>query len=138
MARRNMTLKEDTNLTKHMNEWLNTGRQKGHFGQVPECPGCGWHEETQLHMFQCLEPKAVAARKAAFKTMTNYYHEKSIPAWVAKPFIRMCSNICNKNSNDTVHLDSPPIVQVAIQQQLKLGPDFLLRGYLVPANTHTY
>ena len=44
----------------------------------------------------------------------------------------MCSNICNKNSNDTVHLDSPPIVQVAIQQQLKLGPNFLLQGYLVP------
>ena len=50
MARRNLTLKEDTNLTKHMNGWLNTGKQKGHFGHASECPGCGWHEETQLHI----------------------------------------------------------------------------------------
>ena len=44
----------------------------------------------------------------------------------------MCKNVCNINLDDPVHRDSPPIVQEAIKKQQQLGPEFLLRGYLVP------
>ena len=99
---------------------------------VPACPGCGWHEETQIHMFQCRQPLAVEARATAYNTMMHYYHEKQIPALIYKPFIRMCKAVCNITLDDPVQLDSPPIIQEAIKQQQQLGPDFLLRGYLTP------
>ncbi|KAL7533446.1 hypothetical protein ACHAXR_008970 [Thalassiosira sp. AJA248-18] len=65
---------------KYVNGWLNTGRQKGIFGHSPKCPGCGWHEETQLHMMQCTHPQTIRAREEAFSTLTKYYHQHKIPA----------------------------------------------------------
>ena len=50
-ARKILSEKENVTLTKYLNGWLNTGHQKGHLGEASECPCCGWHEETQLHLF---------------------------------------------------------------------------------------
>ena len=132
MARKQLTLKEDINLTKYMNGWLNTGRQKGLFGEVSECPACGWHEETQLHMFECKQSQAHEARTNAIRVMTTYYHEKQIPAMVYVPFVKMVQNICDINLDDDIHQAYPPAIQAAITKQRELGGEFMLRGYLVP------
>ena len=132
IARKQLTLKEDITVTKFMNGWLNTGRQKGLFGDVSECPACGWHEETQLHMYECTQSAATEARNNAIKLMTTYYHEKQVPALVYVPFIKMIRNICDVNLDEAIHQQQPPTVQAAIQAQQKLGGEFMLRGYLVP------
>ena len=99
--------------------------------QSTRVPNMRMARETQIHMFQCREPKSIEEWATAFTTMTNYYHEKSIPAWVSKPFILMCKNIWNINLDDPVHRDIPTVVQEATKKQQQLGPEFLLRGYLI-------
>ena len=128
MARKSMTDNENINLTKFMNGWLNSGRQKGLFGQLSECPCCGWHEETQLHMFQCNNPEVKRNRKRAITLLEKYYHQHRIPATVYVPFIRVkaaCEGVEVVWVNQTT-----PSTMAAIQTQQRLGPDFLLRGLL--------
>ena len=61
-----LTDTENINITKYVNGLLNTGYQKGLLGEVSECPCCIWHEETQLHMFQCTSPEMKRTIKASF------------------------------------------------------------------------
>lgn len=65
-ARKKLSEAENIRLTKYLNGWLNTGRQKGHFGTKSDCPCCGWHEEDQLHILQCAHPEMTKSRTTAF------------------------------------------------------------------------
>ena len=55
-ARDSLSLSVNLNLTKMLNDWLNTGKQLTHMHQIGKCPCCGWHKIKQLHMFQCQHP----------------------------------------------------------------------------------
>jgi ribonuclease HI len=128
-ARKGLSRADNIRLAKYINGWLNTGRQKGLFGQRSECPCCGKQEETQLHMFQCTHPKAEQARVEAFRLMERYYHQHGIPATVYMPFLKLCWAECERTELD-VYGRQPPIVRQAIDSQIMLGGEFLLRGYI--------
>ena len=130
MARRRLTATVNTRLTKFLHGWLNTGRQKGLFGELSECPCCGWHEETQLHMFQCTSPDARRTRKATFKLLEGYYHEHKVPPLVYIPFLRMIKGTCD-DEEITWRGRMPPQVRAAITKQSAMHSEFMLRGYLV-------
>ena len=94
------------------------------------CPSCRWHAETQLHMYQCTHPEARQLRSNAFRQMEKYYDQHKIPATVYLPFVRMCRSVCaDKPPNMTRNVI--PSVQRAMEQQMRLPPEFLLRGLLV-------
>jgi len=129
-ARKTMTTTENTRLCKYLNGWLNTGRQKGHFGGVPACPCCGAAEENQLHILQCNDPRSEETRASALRLLEKYYQEKQIPVGIYNPFLKLCRAACNGTTFDT----STPIsdiVSTAVSEQQKLGPELFLRGYLV-------
>ena len=89
-ARSKLSTAINTRLTKYLNGWLNTGHQKGHFGKSTACPGCGWDDETQLHILQCTASNMnKKARVQAFKQCEQYYHEHKIPALVYVPFLKL-------------------------------------------------
>ena len=114
---------------KLMKGWLNTGHQKGLLGEENECPSCGWHEETQLHVFQCREDSMKNTRMNAFKLMEEYYHQHGIPGMVYVPFIKLYQSTCNDKpmqAREPVHRT----VEDAIHAQCNLGHDFFLRWYL--------
>ena len=129
-ARRNLTDEQIKRVMKMMNGWLNTGRQKGHFGERTECPGCGFHSEDQLHLYQCTHPSARETRKRAFELLEQYYHEHKIPKAVYMPIVQECWATCTglANTQNNAPRDTP--VQRAIDTQSELGGEFLLRGYL--------
>ena len=112
-----------------MNGSLNTGRQKGLFKKEKECLSCGWHKETQLHIFQCREDSMKNPRTNAFKIMEKYYHQKGIPGMVYAPFSKLCQTTCNDKSMQArgpVHIT----VEDAIHAQCDLGHDLFRQGYL--------
>ena len=128
-ARRNIKGNQNTNVSKLIHGWLNTGRQKGHFGQSPECPCCGWHEETILHMYQCHATAMAKTRTQAFRTLERYYHHHGIPAVMYKALVRICLSTCNRETLMWFDLLPAP-VGMAVQSQRRLGGDFTLRGLL--------
>ena len=71
-----------------------TDWQKGHFGAVSECPCCGWHKETQLHMFHCMSPEMKWRRKSTFQLLKRYYRQHKIPTVVYIPFLEICKATC--------------------------------------------
>ena len=131
IARKRLSDTENITIAKYMNGWLNSGRQKGLFGEQPECPCCGWHKETQLHMFQCMNPDMRRTQTSSFKLLKTYYHEHKIPAMVYIPFLRMCKAACNFE-NFIWHDKSAPEIKQATDSQQVLGGEFLLQGYLTP------
>ena len=130
LARRRLTLSENIDLTKYMNGWLNSGRQKGHFGELPECPCCGWHEETQLHIFCCTHPQMIATRKKSFQQLRTYYELHKIPSTIYYPFIMICESTTNMD-NVWWNSHQPDHLRQAIVSQEELGGEMMLRGYLV-------
>lgn len=128
-ACKQLTQEENIRIMKYINGWLNSGRQKGLFDQSPKCPGCGWSEETQLHIFQCNHPRSVATRTIAIQALAKYYDDHKIPSTVYVPFIRMITNACN-NVELLNGLTTTPPVTIAAKAQAHLSPDFLLRGLL--------
>jgi len=56
---------------------------------------CGWHEETQLRIFQCKDKAMVNAQKNAFKLMGKFFHQHGLPAMVYVPFIKLWQVACN-------------------------------------------
>ncbi len=130
-ARRTCSPVKNIRIAKFMNGWLNSGRQKGLFGKCPQCPACGWHEETQLHMYQCSHPEVKSSQRATFKLLERYYHQHHVPPAVYIPFTKLCWKICNKEPH-VIHDPLTQTVNTAINKQLQLGTEFMLRGYLVP------
>ena len=128
-ARKRFSKRDNIRIMKFINGWLNCGRQKGKFKQQPECPGCGWPEEDQLHIFQCKHPEAVTNRNAAITTLGNYYAAHEIHPTIYIPLLRMCRNACNAKPL-TTGITATPLVTEAVQAQAHLGSEFLLRGLL--------
>ena len=131
-ARRRLNEADNTRLTKYLNGWLNTGRQKGHHGKEPRCPCCGTHEETQLHIFQCSSDTSTQARASAFKLLEKYYNHHKVPPLVYVPFVRLCRMACDGAPEDSP-ISAHDSLSDAISSQRHLGHDFLLRGYLTKA-----
>lgn len=103
-----------------MKGWLNYNRQKGLFDEIPECPGCGCHDEkTQLHIFQCNNSNTKKNRAVAFKLTEKYCHKYQIPGMVYVPFIRMCKSACPMSALTWKDL-SHALVQKAIDNQSTL------------------
>ena len=115
-AHNKLTDTENINLTKYLNGWLNTGRHKDIFGEVSECPYCGWHEETQLHRFQYTSPEIKRTRKVSFQLLKKYYHQYKIPAVVYIPFLKMSRATCKLKE---LKWPDPPslIIRQAIRNQ---------------------
>ena len=129
LARKRFSSTENIRIAKYINGWLNSGRQKGLFGQASECPGCGHHEETQLHMFQCNHPLIHQRRGEAFLTLEAYLRTHRIPFYVREAFLQLCWAICERRDPPLIY--GHPTLQTAMHAQAKLGPDFILRGLLV-------
>ena len=129
-ARSKLNPTENVRIMKLMNGWLNTGRQKKHFhGHSAECPSCGIAEETQIHMYQCSNVPRRETRDEAFKLLEKYYHHHDIPALVYVPFVRLCWLACEDAELKLTGTVLPEITK-AVENQSRLGGEFLLRGYL--------
>ena len=130
-ARGSMTPTENMTLTKFMNGWLHIGYQKGLFGhEFPECPACGWHTETQTHMFSCPSKQATKTRARALKMLREHLREQGLPKSVYVPFTRLCYLACDEETPPALDDENQP-AHDALLQQMTLGFEFLLRGYLV-------
>ena len=128
-ARNKLSDTRNITLTKYLNGWLNTGYQKGHFEEAPECPCCGWHKEIHLHMFQCMSPEMKWTRKESLKLPERYYQQHKIPAVVYIPFLKMCKSMCDLEELKW-HGPLSPTIRKAGKNQQSLGNEFLLHGYL--------
>ena len=128
-ARKTLTTREHLRIMKLLNGWLNTGKQKGLFGQIKECPCCGAEEETTTHMFQCRETTMKEVQATAFKTLKKYYHQHNIPTIAYVPLIKLLWLSSNKKTVDMKE-SVLPTVWTAVKSQTSLGIDFTLWGYL--------
>ena len=93
------------------------------------CPVCGWHDETQLHMYQCTHSEAKRMRTRAYHQMKEYLKHHGLPSKIYVPFVNLCESVCNNVSPKRRYPDSVAIRR-AVQSQWRLPHEFLLRGYL--------
>ena len=129
-ARKRLNQKENIQIMQLMNGWLNVGRQKGHYGQDSNCPCCDNAEESHLHLYQCTNPTAATLQADAYKSLEKYYHVHKVPPGISMPLISLLKS--TSNSTTTIHQTTPSTeTQTAVRQQQALGPDLLMKGYLV-------
>ena len=105
------------------------GHQKGQQKRSKECPCCGWHDETQLHIMQCTHTEMQKTSKTAFEECQKYYHQRKVPAMVYIPFVRLMKAICD-GRDPTVNSQMHPAAQAAVDSQVAIGGKLTLPGYL--------
>ena len=128
-ARNRLTIRQNSTITKLINKWLNVGHQKEHMGKEGACPTCGWHDETQLHMYQCTHNEAKKTRKQAFLQMREYLKQHGVPTHIGNTFVNMCESTCNETQMKRRYPTNLTIEQ-AVNKQRLLPKEFILRGLL--------
>ena len=128
-ARRKLSTKHNSTITKLQSNWLNVGHQKRHMKKIGNCPVCGAPDETQLHMYQCAHAGARRTRCHAFKQMKEYLFQNGIPTQIGNAFTNICETACNNRQMKSRYPYSPD-VERAVKSQCNLPRDFILKGFL--------
>ena len=116
--------------SKTMSGWLPTTHMRHHITNVNQCPGCRHEDETVDHMFTCQNRHMVAEREKAIEAMEKEGKKKKIPKDVLKAFCHYIKTTCSGGTGYVKEM-YPLKVKEAIQQQLKIGPPLMMRGFLV-------
>ena len=127
-ARRNIRHRMNTRISKYMYDWMHTGKQKGLFGDDGTCPCCGAQEETQAHIFQCMNPTIVRARETSIKSFTSHLQQHRIPPELIECAVELVKAFFNK-SEPKIRQISATTKQI-IDAQQKIGIESFTRGFL--------
>ena len=111
-----------------MYDWMHTGKQKGLFGDDGTCPCCGAPEETQAHIFQCMNPTIIRARETNIKSFTSYLQQHCIPAEIIECVIELVTAFFTASEPKIRHTSAT--TKAIIDAQQKIGIEPFTRGFL--------
>jgi len=129
-AREKLTHTKKKHTCKIMHGWLPTMSMIVHITGNKQCPGCSCNKKTIDHMILCSHHPMGKKRKEMIAALRKKGLDNKIPQSVLNAICAMLKSYFNNKMN-YVHANYHPSIKAAIEAQLKIGINFLVRGYFV-------
>lgn len=113
--------------SKIMHGWLPVMHMQAHITGRARCPGCVCPDETLDHLFHCSNRILANKRDELLKTLRRKFLAAGIPWAIAEALFDLLSAYL---TNTTPVVPSHPEIARAVAAQIRIGVEFLPRGFL--------
>jgi len=115
--------------SKLMHGWLSIMHMRQVITGVNQCPGCSCNDETMTHLFRCPNKEMKKVRKKAIEKMMKMGKTHRIPLHIMEAVCHVAKTEA-RGGKDWIKESHTPEVEDAIKQQLRIGTNLMLRGFL--------
>ena len=117
--------------SKIMHGWLPIMHKRYHITGSKQCPECPCLDKTMRHLNQCPNKQMVKTRKEALARIKKVAKKGKIPQAVITAFCHVIETECNSGKENDFYLRTfTPILNTAVEDQIQIGTDLMLLGYL--------
>ena len=115
--------------SKLMHGWLPIMHMRQVVTGIKQCPGCSHKDETMTHLFRCPHKLIEKARQESMKKIRKWGETQHIPQHIMEAICHVITTEVSGGSEWIQSTYTPEVVR-AIKQQLKIGTNLLLRGFV--------